>query len=74
MPKVMFSLPDQLVIRMKAAIPARERSKVIAELLEKEILKREQRLYLCARELEISSNKGIEIWEKEFSLDGLENV
>jgi hypothetical protein len=47
--KVMFSFPDQLVGRMKAMIPSRERSKVVAILLEKEIMEREKKLLsLCA--------------------------
>lgn len=74
--KVMFSLPDQLVCRMKAAIPSRERSKIAAKLLEKEIKEREQHLYLCAKELE--DNKALKdemtCWESEFSEDGLKDV
>lgn len=73
--KVMFSFPDQLVARMKAAIPARERSKVIAILLEKEINAREQALYLCAKELEASQGLRGEMaaWDNEFSQDGLDD-
>ena len=52
MSKVMFSFPSPLVTRMKASIPQRERSKVIASLLEKEISSREQNLYLRAKELQ----------------------
>jgi hypothetical protein len=74
--KVMFSFPDQLVSRMKAAIPQRERSKVIAILLEKEISAREHGLYLCAKELEESSGlkKEMSTWDNEFGQDGLDNV
>jgi hypothetical protein len=32
--KVMFSFPDQLVARMKASIPRREPSKIVAVLFE----------------------------------------
>lgn len=74
--KVMFSFPDQLVARMKAAIPQRERSRVIAVLLEKEIRMREQSLYLRAKILE--ENKGLKeemaTWDNEFGQDGLEDV
>jgi transcriptional regulator CtsR len=52
MHKVLFSLPDQLVMRMKAAIPERQRSKIIATLLEIEILRREKSLYECALAVE----------------------
>lgn len=74
--KVMFSFPDQLVSRMRAAIPQRERSKVIAVLLEKEISAREQRLYLSAKELEESAGLKEEMttWGDEFGRDGLDDV
>ena len=74
--KVMFSFPDQLVSRMKAAIPQRERSKVLAILLEKEISAREQSLYLCAKELEESPGlrKEMAAWDSEFGQDGLDDV
>jgi len=74
--KVMFSFPDKLVIRMKAAIPPRDRSKVLAALLEKEITAREQGLYLCAKELEDSAGlkNEIAVWDNEFGQDGLDNV
>lgn len=73
--KVMFSFPDQLVARMKVAIPQRDRSKVLAALLEKEISAREKSLYLCARELEESSGlrKEMATWNNEFGQDGLED-
>ncbi len=74
--KVMFSFPDKLVVRMKAAIPPRERSRVLAALLEDEINKREQQLYTCAKELEESMGlkKEMKDWDSEFSEDGLEDV
>ncbi len=43
-----MSLPDNLVKRMKVMIPYGHRSKIVAELLEKEIGKREESLYKCA--------------------------
>jgi hypothetical protein len=74
--KVMFSFPDKLVIRMKAVIPPRERSKVIAMLLEKEIAKREQSLFTSAKELEESINLTAEMknWDNEFGGDGLDDI
>lgn len=73
--KVMFSFPDQLVVRMKAAIPSRERSRVIAILLEKEISAREHRLYSTAKELEASAGLKNEmaVWDNEFGQDGLDD-
>lgn len=74
--KVMFSFPDNLVIRMKAAIPARDRSKIVAALLEKEIHTREHRLYLCAKELEESHGlkKEMLAWNSTFDQDGLDDI
>lgn len=76
MSKVMFSFPDRLVIRMKAAIPARERSKILAALLEKEIRSREQSLFLRAQELENDAGLREEManLENQFGQDGLKNV
>ncbi len=73
--KVMFSFPDKLVSRMRAAIPARDRSRVIAALLEREISAREQTLYLCAKELEESYGVKEEMiaWDNEFGQDGLDD-
>lgn len=74
--KVMFSFPDQLVSRMKAAIPKRERSKVLAKLLEKELKAREHGLYLVAKELEEHAGlkKEMDTWDKEFDQDGLDDL
>lgn len=75
MAKVMISVPDQLFSRMKATIPSRERSKIIAILLETEIKNRENNLFLRAKELEQSMRQENEVnWDKEFGGDGLENV
>jgi hypothetical protein len=52
MHKILVSLPDDLAARMKQMIPSRQRSRVIAEILESEINRREQALYQCAREVE----------------------
>lgn len=52
MQKVLISLPDQLALRLRATIPARQRSKVITHLIEDEIKKREQALYECALAVE----------------------
>lgn len=48
MSKVLISIPDKIAARMKATIPPRQRSKVIVQLLEQEIEKREKALYECA--------------------------
>ena len=76
MSKVMFSFPEKLVMRMRAVIPARERSKVLADLLEQEIKTREQHLYTCAKELEESKDlkEEMAVWDSEFVGDGLADV
>ncbi|ADE13517.1 conserved hypothetical protein [Nitrosococcus halophilus Nc 4] len=74
MQKVLFSLPDDLVTRMRASIPSKQRSKVIACLLEQEIQKREQALYECALKVEADETLKEEMkdWEATQG-DGIEN-
>lgn len=64
MQKVLISLPDKLVDRMKAVIPPRQRSKVLAALLEDEIRRREELLYQCALAVEEDEalNKEMKDW------------
>ena len=52
MEKILVSLPDDLVKRMKTVIPTRKRSQVVKELLEVEIAKREKELFDCAKAVE----------------------
>ena len=52
MEKILVSIPDQIAVRMRAAMPARQRSKIIVRLLEDEITKRERLLYECALAVE----------------------
>jgi hypothetical protein len=63
--KVLISLPDNLVKRMKVFIPQRQRSKVFSDLIEKEIERREQSLYRCACEVEKDDalNQEMEDWD-----------
>jgi hypothetical protein len=72
MEKVLISLPDALALRMKATIPARQRSTTIAQLIEAEVLKREQELYECALAVENDSalNKEMSEWDGTIQ-DGL---
>lgn len=74
--KLMFSIPEKLASRMKAIIPARERSKLIANLLEKEIKNREEILFFCAKSLENCKElkDEVETWDSNFGQDGLEHV
>lgn len=64
MNKILISIPDAIVQRMRATIPPRQRSKIIVKLIEKEIEKRERALYECALAVEkdISLNKEMQEW------------
>lgn len=52
MPKVLVSLPGDLATRMNAVMPSGQRSKILAELIEREVVRREEELYQCARRVE----------------------
>lgn len=73
--KMLISVPKQLAIRLRSTIPARQRSRVIAQLIEKEIEKREEQLYECALEVEKdeSLNQEMTLWENQTLPDGLEH-
>ena len=74
MEKVLVSLPDDLARRMRVVIPNRQRSKVVAALLEKEIEQREQALYRCACDVEADEALNTEMVEWEVtSSDGITN-
>lgn len=76
MVRVMVSLPDNLVYRMKTFIPTGERSRIIATFLEKEILNREEELYKNALELESNGSLTAEmkLLDEQFFQDGLDHV
>jgi metal-responsive CopG/Arc/MetJ family transcriptional regulator len=65
MNKVLISIPDEIASRMRAMIPSRQRSKVIVNLIEKEIKRREQQLYHCAVAVEQDAalHKEMEDWD-----------
>jgi len=72
----MFSLPDQILVRMRAIIPDRQRSKIIAVLLLAEIERREEMLYKSAMELEACEGLTEEMldWDKNLGGDGLDEL
>jgi metal-responsive CopG/Arc/MetJ family transcriptional regulator len=71
--KVLVSLSDVLYSRMQAVIPPRQRSKVIAQLLEQEVQRREQELYECARAVEKDEQLQAEISDWNVTVgDGIE--
>ncbi len=72
MTKVLISVPDKLAVRMRAAIPPRQRSKIITHLIEKEISRREQALYNCAVAVEKDATLNAEMQEWDTTLtDGI---
>ncbi len=71
--KVLVSIPDSLYSRMMANIPKRQRSKVIARLLENEIEKREQELYDAALAVEQDEELNSEMKDWDVTVgDGIE--
>lgn len=72
MNKVLISIPDKIASRMRAAIPQRQRSKIIVQLIEKEIEKREKALYECAMAIEQDNalNQEMKDWDETLQ-DGL---
>lgn len=72
MSKVLISIPDKIASRMRAAIPQKQRSKVIVQLIEKEIEKREKALYECAMAVEQDTalNQEMNDWDVTIQ-DGL---
>jgi metal-responsive CopG/Arc/MetJ family transcriptional regulator len=72
MQKVLISVSDSLASRLKAVIPDRQRSKVISQLIEKELKKREEALYRCAVEVEKDEALNAEMKEWEVTVaDGI---
>jgi hypothetical protein len=71
--KVLVSIPDSLYSRMTATIPPRQRSKLIARLLENEVMKREQELYRAALAVELDEELSAEMKDWDVTLgDGIE--
>lgn len=73
MQKVLVSIPDELAARMRAAIPPRQRSKVLSKMLEEEIIRRESELYQCALKVEAdqSLNEEMADWNTTMG-DGID--
>lgn len=74
MNKILISIPDDIASRMRAAIPQRQRSKVIVSLIEAEIKKREKMLYECAVAVENDASLNKEMGDWDITLqDGMNN-
>jgi hypothetical protein len=73
--KVLVSIPDSLYARMTATIPQRQRSKVIAKLLENEVKKRERDLYEAALAVEQDEELNAEMKDWDVTVgDGIEET
>ena len=71
--KVLVSLSDKLFARMQAVIPPWQRSKVVADLLEEEVRRRERELYNCALAVEQDEQLHNEMADWDVSVgDGIE--
>ncbi len=74
MQKVLISMPDSILSRLRAVIPDRQRSKFIARVVEEELKKQEELLYQCALKLEQDEALNAEMKEWEVTMgDGIEN-
>jgi hypothetical protein len=71
--KVLVSLSDELYARMQAVIPPRQRSKVVGDLLEEEVRRRERELYECALAVEQDEQLHAEMADWDVTVaDGIE--
>jgi hypothetical protein len=71
--KVLVSLSDELYARMQAVIPPRQRSKVVGDLLEEEVRRRERELYECALAVEQDEQLQAEMADWDVTVgDGIE--
>jgi hypothetical protein len=71
--KVLVSLSDELYARMQTVIPPRQRSKVVADLLEEEVRRRERELYDCALAVEQDEQLQAEMADWDVTVgDGIE--
>ena len=72
MQKVLVSLPDRIAAQLRAFIPARKRSELVATLLEKELAKYEDTLYktACAAEKDRTLSAQMGEWDTTLQ-DGL---
>ena len=72
MSKVLISMPDKMASRMRAALPQKQRSRIIVQLIEKEIERREKALYECAVAVEQDNALNQEMKDWDITLqDGL---
>lgn len=73
--KILISIPEPLAIRMRATMSVRQRSKIIASLIETEVLRRERLLYEVAKAVENDDclNAEMEDWNMTLQ-DGIKQT
>jgi hypothetical protein len=74
--QVLVHLPDTLAERFKQAVPARQRSEFVANLLEEALPVEDDPLYLAALDVERDVALGAEMreWREGLIADGLRGV
>ena len=75
MNKILISIPNELASKFRVAIPARQRSQFVANLITKEIEQLEEQLYSCALGVENdkSLNDEMSVWDITVT-DGLKEL
>ena len=73
--RVNFMIPRAIYLSLKALIPERKRSQVVAHLIQSEILKREKDLFKIAKSVENDAglNREMKDWDAVLQ-DGLGDV
>ena len=73
--RVNFTIPEKLYRTIKAIIPERQRSKVVSQLLEEEVKRREESLFKIAQAVEKDRELNKEMAEWDVTLnDGMEEI
>ena len=74
MQKILVSMPEPILSRLRAVVPDRMRSKFIADIVEKELLSREEALYKCAQRVEKDKALSLEMADWDVTVaDGLDH-
>ncbi len=72
MEKILVSLSSDIAQRFRIAFPTRQRSRIIEDLLRKELERRDKDLYECAKEVENDETLNAEMAEWDVSVaDGI---
>ena len=67
--RVNFTLPRNVYMSLKASVPERKRSQLVARLIESELAKREDALYEAAKAVEKDKALNREMKDWEMTLD-----